>query len=467
MDGDHRLEALHVQRGDKIGAVQQVDVQPAQRRAQLELGRQQALLPAVVAGRPDALPLHVRLIDQQPAILAALQQQVVVGAIQPRQRLRQVNGILADPCAGVVGNAGVNRDSHRRATTMRGERNQQKTSIPCNCLAWRRRCLNRTQLYHTQTADASLHAPGRVPASACLRALTRAIIGALAQRTREIAALGIIPAKLGVLSAAATSEVHYPKVTSRKQRMSLLEQLDNDLKAALLARDEDRKRTVRSVKTAATNAMIEKRTTEGLSASLSDEEVLKVIAKQANQRRDSIAEFSKAGRMDLVAQEQAELAILQEYLPKQLGAGRGLGHCPAGDRRDRRQQRQGYGPGDARGYGTAARSGRRQAGQPARARAAGLACASATRREHNDDLRLRAPSSLRTGQAAPLHASSAACWRLARCSSQAPRWRWWCAGRPWASLRCGWATVSPTDIHAPQLHRVHQRSADRRGELAG
>ncbi len=100
--------------------------------------------------------------------------------------------------------------------------------------------------------------------------------------------------------------------------MSLLEQLDNDLKKALLAHDEDRKRTIRSVKTAATNAMIEKRATEGLSASLSDEEVLKVIAKQANQRRDSIAEFSKAGRMDLVAQEQAELAILQEYLPKQL-----------------------------------------------------------------------------------------------------------------------------------------------------
>ncbi len=100
--------------------------------------------------------------------------------------------------------------------------------------------------------------------------------------------------------------------------MSLLEQLDSDLKAALLAHDEVRKRTVRSVKTAATNAMIEKRTTEGLSASLSDEEVLKVIARQASQRRDSIAEFSKAGRMDLVAQEEAELAILQEYLPKQL-----------------------------------------------------------------------------------------------------------------------------------------------------
>ena len=100
--------------------------------------------------------------------------------------------------------------------------------------------------------------------------------------------------------------------------MSLLEQLDTDLKAAMLARDEDRKRTLRSVKTAAANALIEKRTTEGMAAALSDEEVLKVIAKQANQRRDSIAEFSKAGRLELVAQEQAELAILESYLPKQL-----------------------------------------------------------------------------------------------------------------------------------------------------
>jgi uncharacterized protein YqeY len=100
--------------------------------------------------------------------------------------------------------------------------------------------------------------------------------------------------------------------------MSLLEQLDNDLKAAMLARDEDRKRTLRSVKTAAANALVEKRTTEGMAATLNDEEVLKVINKQASQRRDSIVEFSKAGRMDLVAQEQAELAILEGYLPRQL-----------------------------------------------------------------------------------------------------------------------------------------------------
>ncbi len=101
--------------------------------------------------------------------------------------------------------------------------------------------------------------------------------------------------------------------------MSLLEQLDQDLKAAILAQDDVRKRTVRSVKAACSNALVEKRADAGLDTSLTDDEVLKVIAKQANQRRDSIAEFSKAGRMDLVVPEQEELAVLMTYLPQPLG----------------------------------------------------------------------------------------------------------------------------------------------------
>lgn len=103
--------------------------------------------------------------------------------------------------------------------------------------------------------------------------------------------------------------------------MILVEQIDQDLKAAMLARDEDRKRTLRSVKTAFANTLVEKRASEGLHAALNDEEALKVITKQASQRRDSIAEFSKAGRNDLVAIEEAELAVLEEYLPKQLDLG--------------------------------------------------------------------------------------------------------------------------------------------------
>jgi uncharacterized protein YqeY len=102
--------------------------------------------------------------------------------------------------------------------------------------------------------------------------------------------------------------------------MSLQEQLDHDLKEAMLARDETRKRTLRLVKAAIAYALVEKRTAGELTPTLSDAEVLQVITKQARQRRDSIAEFSKAGRLDLVAEEQAELAILEPYLPRQLDA---------------------------------------------------------------------------------------------------------------------------------------------------
>lgn len=101
--------------------------------------------------------------------------------------------------------------------------------------------------------------------------------------------------------------------------MSLLDQLNSDLKAAMLAHDEVRKNVLRSVKTACSNALVEKRAAATPDVTLSDEEVLAVLNKQAKQRRESIAEYSKGGRADLVDQEQAELAILESYLPRQLG----------------------------------------------------------------------------------------------------------------------------------------------------
>jgi hypothetical protein len=100
--------------------------------------------------------------------------------------------------------------------------------------------------------------------------------------------------------------------------MSLQQQLEQDLRAAMLAQDDARKRTLRSALTACSNALVEKRADSGPSASLTDDEVLKVLAKQASQRRDSIAEFGKAGRADLVALEQEELNVLLGYLPQPL-----------------------------------------------------------------------------------------------------------------------------------------------------
>lgn len=100
--------------------------------------------------------------------------------------------------------------------------------------------------------------------------------------------------------------------------MSLLDQLDQDLKLAILAQDDVRKRSLRSIKTACSNALVEKRGHAGPDTSLTDAEVLDVIARQAKQRRDSIAEFGKAGRFDLVAGEEEELAVIMSYLPQML-----------------------------------------------------------------------------------------------------------------------------------------------------
>lgn len=94
--------------------------------------------------------------------------------------------------------------------------------------------------------------------------------------------------------------------------MSITDRLDTDLKNAMKSGDKFRRETLRTLKSAIRYAEIDGQQT------LDDDGVLAVIAKQAKQRRDSILEFEKAGRTDLVKKEESELAILQSYLPKQL-----------------------------------------------------------------------------------------------------------------------------------------------------
>jgi len=94
--------------------------------------------------------------------------------------------------------------------------------------------------------------------------------------------------------------------------MSLKEQLANDLKDAIRQRDEARKNAIRMSTWAIKNAEVEK------GAALSDADVLGLLGKQVKQRRESIREFEKADRQDLVAKEQAELTVLQAYLPPQM-----------------------------------------------------------------------------------------------------------------------------------------------------
>jgi len=92
----------------------------------------------------------------------------------------------------------------------------------------------------------------------------------------------------------------------------------DDLKDALRQKDGRRKTTIRSVL-----AAIKKAETEldasGKRVQLDDSDILAIIAKEAKIRKESITEFQRGGRDDLVAEAQAELAILEEYLPQQMG----------------------------------------------------------------------------------------------------------------------------------------------------
>ncbi|HSJ57073.1 MAG TPA: GatB/YqeY domain-containing protein [Anaerolineae bacterium] len=99
--------------------------------------------------------------------------------------------------------------------------------------------------------------------------------------------------------------------------MESKEQLSADLKEAMRQQDEVRKRTIRSVIAAIKQAETEL-DSQGERVKLDEPGVLAIIARQAKQRQESIVEYQKGGRQDLVADEQAELAILEQYLPTQL-----------------------------------------------------------------------------------------------------------------------------------------------------
>ena len=94
---------------------------------------------------------------------------------------------------------------------------------------------------------------------------------------------------------------------------SLKEKLASDLKQAMKAGDTTKRDVLRLVMSAIKNAEIAKRD------NLEEADVIGVIAKEARQRQESIDAFKQGNRQDLVAKEEAELAIIQEYLPQQAG----------------------------------------------------------------------------------------------------------------------------------------------------
>ena len=92
----------------------------------------------------------------------------------------------------------------------------------------------------------------------------------------------------------------------------MIEKLKNDMIAAMKNQDKERLTVIRMVKAAVDLEHIDKK------RELNDDLVIDVVNKQIKMRKDSIAEFQKANRTDLIEKTQKELAILQEYLPAQL-----------------------------------------------------------------------------------------------------------------------------------------------------
>lgn len=96
--------------------------------------------------------------------------------------------------------------------------------------------------------------------------------------------------------------------------MSLKSTIEQQIKTAMLSKDKDRLRALRSIKSLILLAETEK----GHEGELSEEVANKLLVKAAKQRRDSLEIFHQQGRADLAAVEQSELEVIESFLPKQM-----------------------------------------------------------------------------------------------------------------------------------------------------
>ncbi|GFR37406.1 hypothetical protein PRECH8_07020 [Insulibacter thermoxylanivorax] len=94
--------------------------------------------------------------------------------------------------------------------------------------------------------------------------------------------------------------------------MNLTERLNEDMKQAMKNKDKFRLSVIRMIRSSIKNLEIEQKRT------LDDGEVLDILQREVKQRKDSLQEFTKAGRDDLAADVQAEVNIISEYLPEQM-----------------------------------------------------------------------------------------------------------------------------------------------------
>jgi uncharacterized protein YqeY len=95
--------------------------------------------------------------------------------------------------------------------------------------------------------------------------------------------------------------------------MKLTEKINLDLKEAMKSGDQTRLKTIRSIR-----ALILEFEKSGSKKEFNEEEEIKLLSSAAKKRKESIEEYTKAGRQDLANEEEAELQIIMSYLPKQL-----------------------------------------------------------------------------------------------------------------------------------------------------
>jgi uncharacterized protein len=96
--------------------------------------------------------------------------------------------------------------------------------------------------------------------------------------------------------------------------MALKQRIESEIKSAMIAKDKVRLTALRSIK----SLILLEETKEGFSGTMSEEDELKLLTKSAKQRKDSAEIYEKQNRADLLEVELAELAVIQEFLPKAL-----------------------------------------------------------------------------------------------------------------------------------------------------
>ena len=116
-----------------------------------------------------------------------------------------------------------------------------------------------------------------------------------------------------------------------------------DMKTAMRAKDTVALNVVRALKSAIKYAAIEK---HGADSDLDDPDAILVVRREIKKRQDSVQSYESANRQDLADVEKAEIAVLEKYLPAAMNADDSIKLVEGRDRRDRRHDEEGHGPGD-------------------------------------------------------------------------------------------------------------------------